>query len=487
MNLKELLTDIYPSELPETWQQFNVKEVCDDSRKAGAGSLFIACKGGTEDGGSYIKDAVKRGACIVICDEGMHELPSSEEVLCLKVASPNRIMPRIINRFYDDPSKDIKTIGVTGTNGKTTISYLLESIFEKYHKTCGVIGTISHRVGMLTHESKNTTPGIVDNYGLISDMVDMGMNYCVMEVSSHALDQGRVEGIRFEYAVFTNLTSDHLDYHQDREQYFQAKALLFTEYSPKNSVLNIDDEYGRKLSEHVNTSKLTYAINAQADIMAQEIELTLSGSNFRLVTPQGQINLKTSMVGQHNIYNMLAAVSVTIQENIPLGNIKEGIEALSCVPGRLERIDCGQKFIVFVDYAHTEDALKNVLTSIKNVSTEKIFLLFGCGGSRDKTKRPKMGKVASEYADHVILTNDNPRQEDPQAIIDNIAAGFEKRNFEIFPDREQAIKRILQLASKGNIVLIAGKGHEDYQILRNETIPFDDRAMVRSMLSESYG
>ena len=484
MDLKELLTDIYPSELPEAWQNFNVKDVCDDSRKAGAGSVFIACKGVTEDGGCYIEDAVKRGARVIICVEGVDKLTLSEEVLCLRVASSKKILPPLMNRFYEDPSKDIKMIGITGTNGKTTVSYLLESIFSKYNKSCGVIGTISHRVGMLVHESKNTTPGIVDNYGLIRDMVDTGMRYCVMEVSSHALDQGRVEGLHFEQAVFTNLTSDHLDYHQDREKYFQAKALLFTKYGPENSVINIDDEYGKKLSEQIETPRLTYAINTQADVMAEEIELTLSGSSFRLITPQGQINLRTAMVGLHNIYNILAAVAVTVRENIPLGDIKEGVESLSCVPGRLERIDCGQKFIVFVDYAHTEDALRNVLTSIKNVSKAKLFLLFGCGGGRDKTKRPKMGKVASEYADHVILANDNPRQEDPQMIIDEIAAGFEKKNFEIFPDREQAIMRILKLASKGDIVLIAGKGHEDYQILKSGTVPFDDRAMVRSILSE---
>lgn len=379
--------------------------------------------------------------------------------------------------------KKIKMIGITGTNGKTTITYLLESIIHCTGKRSGVIGTVNHRFADKQFRAKNTTPGLLENQRYLAEMLDANMDYCIMEVSSHGLAQGRVKGIDFHVAVFTNLTSDHLDYHKDREEYFQVKAVLFNCLSKNASaVINTDDTYGNRLLGMTRSAVTTYGIKHKADIMAEDIDLSLSGTTFTLITPVGEISIETKLIGMHNVYNILAAVGVCLHENVSLSKIKEGIEGLAFVPGRLEEIKCGQDFYVFVDYAHTEDALRSVLESLKYINGARRILVFGCGGDRDRDKRPKMGRIASDLADFTVLTNDNPRSEDPKDVVDQIAAGFNNNNYEVILDRREAINKGLMSAKTGDIVLIAGKGHEEYQIFKDNTIDFNEREIVRDCL-----
>ncbi len=378
----------------------------------------------------------------------------------------------------------IKTIGITGTNGKTTVTYLLEAVLNAAGKRSGVIGTVNHRFAGKSFRAKNTTPGLTDNQRYLADMAQENVDYCVMEVSSHGLAQGRVKGIDFSLAVFTNFTSDHLDYHGNLEEYFRVKTLLFTSLS-KNAaaVINTDDACGNTLLGMIDTAVTTYGINNKADIMAEGIQLSLGGTVFTLKTPAGDITVKTKLIGLHNVYNVLAAAGVCLRENIPLPVIQQGIEALPCVPGRLEEIKAGQDFHVFVDYAHTQDALENVLESLRNINeAQRILAVFGCGGDRDKAKRLEMGKIAGRLSDFTILTNDNPRTEDPRDIVEQIAAGFENKNFKVIMDRRDAIQEALNLAHCGDIVLISGKGHEDYQIFKDKTIAFNEREIVKECL-----
>ena len=390
-----------------------------------------------------------------------------------------------MGRFYGNPSQAVKTIGITGTNGKTTVSYVIEAILKQAAKKSGVLGTINYRVGNKILPSVNTTPGLIDNQQFLFDLAKQNIPYCIMEVSSHALDQGRVDMIDFQTAVFTNLTSDHLDYHKNTKNYFQAKAKLFTKLAPRASaVVNVDDEYGRRLVTMTKGKVLTYGWKQKADIAVKNIRPSLSGSTFLLQTPRGAQEIKTPLIGFHNIYNLLAAAGAAYADGISLEDIKTAIEKFSNVPGRLEKIETKRGYHVFVDYAHTEDGLKNVLSSFKEISPARIILVFGCGGDRDKTKRPKMGRIAGELADFTIVTSDNPRSEDPQAIVDQVVKGFSKSVYKVILDREEAIREALRSANKGDIVLIAGKGHEDYQIFKDKKIHFDDREVVRNILSE---
>lgn len=314
-------------------------------------------------------------------------------------------------------------------------------------------------------------------------MASCGAEYCVMEVSSHALDQGRLEGVHFSSAIFTNLTQDHLDYHKDMESYFRAKSLLFKGLKSLSlSVINVDDPYGRRLLPITRGRKLTYAIDAAADIRARNMVFELSASSFEIHYPRGKIKVRTPFIGRHNVYNILAAFAWALSENLNINAIRQGIESLAHVPGRLERVDNDRGIFIFIDYAHTEDGLINVLKALRAVSSAKIILVFGCGGDRDRTKRPRMGAAACQGADHAIVTSDNPRSEEPKAIIDEIVRGFSKKNFEVCVDRKEAIGRALNRAKAEEIVLIAGKGHEDYQIFKDGTVPFHEREIVKGFL-----
>ena len=482
MKLKDLVANLYPR-LPSQFEEFDVEQISCDSRQVKPQSLFVAVPGITYDGANFIDEAIDKGAIVVAYDHHAAKKINNDQVCALQVSDPKRFLHEIIQRFYDYPSKKVKTIGVTGTNGKTTITYLIESVFKTNDKRCAVIGTINHRIAGNIIPSKNTTPGVVELQQYLFEMDKAKVAYCVMEVSSHALEQERVAGIDFRSAIFTNLTQDHLDYHVYMDNYFYAKAKLFTALSADSyALINTDDHFARKLIGLTKSRVMTYGIKNQADIQARDIHLTLRGSTFTVCDQPGRTKIQTRLMGTHNIYNILAAWGVCLSEGISPENIKKGIEAFDSVPGRLERIDCGQDFFVYVDYAHTDDALKNVLTSFKQVSSAKVIVVFGCGGNRDKMKRPKMGEVASQLADYVIVTSDNPRQEDPQAIIGEIIAGFKGNHYAVVLDRKEAIAKAFSLVQKGEIVLIAGKGHEDYQIFKDKTIHFDDREIARECL-----
>ena len=486
MRLTELLNGIYTKPVADSFRDFEVRAISCDSREEQKDGLFVALSGFKFNGMDFIKDAIARGAKIIVCchteqNEGF--LP--DDVCFLNVDDPRSFLHFVGQHFYGYPSENIKAIGVTGTNGKTTITYLIESIIHAVAKRCGVIGTVNHRIGAKIIPSKNTTPGFLDNQRYLAQLVDLGVDYCVMEASSHALDQRRLEGINFSAGIFTNLTQDHLDYHKDMESYFNAKSLLFKNLaSTATAVINVDDAYGMRLLPVISSKLVTYGIDASADVRASNITYHLNDTHFEIIFPEGVIKMHTRFIGKHNIYNILAAFGWGLSQGFNPEAIRQGIEHLTHVPGRLEGVDNNKGIFIFIDYAHTEDGLVNVLKALRAVSAEKIILVFGCGGDRDRTKRPKMARAACELADYSIVTSDNPRSEDPQAIVDEIAAGFSKKNYETCLDRKEAIGRALKLAQEDQVVLIAGKGHEDYQIFKDRTISFNEREIVKELLGE---
>jgi UDP-N-acetylmuramoyl-L-alanyl-D-glutamate--2,6-diaminopimelate ligase len=482
MRLKDLW------EVKEPFIDIEIPALWDDSRRVTPGSLFAALppvSKVTKDGKVFIDDALAKGAAVVILDQGaLTDLPLKYPQVCfVPVADPRAAFRKVVGRFYGQFSKKVRVLGVTGTNGKTTITYFLESIIKAAGKRSGVVGTVNYRVGEKILPSKNTTPGFLDNQIFLANLAADVVDYAVMEVSSHALVQRRVDLINFCGAIFTNLTGDHLDEHGDMENYFKAKALLFTALSPNAwAVVNVDDLYGQRLKAMTRARVITYAINAPADVTAHIQDFNLEGTRFKIRFFGQEIELQTHFIGRHNLYNILAAFAAGLGEGIDPDVIRQGIASLVLVPGRLERVECGKDFCVFIDYAHTDDGLKNVLGCLKAVPHNKLIVVFGCGGDRDSTKRPRMGRVACEFADHAVITSDNPRREDPLAIIAEIVPGFTHKNYEIEPDREKAIERALSLAGKGDIVLLAGKGHETYQVLKDRTIDCVERDIVMRIL-----
>jgi len=445
-------------------------------------SFFVALKGSNHDGADFIREAVANGARVV----AGRTIPSgiAKDILCLEVEDPPQFLRHITRRLYGDLASRVKTIGVTGTNGKTTITYLIESIFKAAGKKCGVIGTVNYRVGEEIFPSTHTTPDFVANQRFLAGLAGRGVEHCVMEVSSHGLSQGRVDLIDFKTAVFTNLTDEHLDYHKTAEDYFLVKAKLFTGLpAGAAAIINLDDVYGRRLPAMTRSQVIGYGIENPADVMARNIHSAVSGSRFEITGPGGSMATKTGLVGIHNVYNVLAAVTACLAEGINPESVQKGIESLDHIPGRLEKVSTQRDFSVFIDYAHTEDALKNVLQALRTITPGRIILVFGCGGDRDKTKRPKMGAVAGRLADISIITNDNPRSEDPQDIADQIREGFEDVNYHLVLDREEAIGQALMMAGTGDVVLIAGKGHEQYQIFKDQTITFIERDVIEKKLT----
>jgi UDP-N-acetylmuramoyl-L-alanyl-D-glutamate--2,6-diaminopimelate ligase len=363
----------------------------------------------------------------------------------------------------------------------------LESLLEGCGFKVGVIGTVNYRFKNKVIDSKNTTPGPLELQSILAMMRRQRINFAVMEVSSHALDQERVEGITFHSAVFTNLTQDHLDYHGDLENYFQAKSRLFRSLNPRAfAVINNDDPYAARLREVTPARVVSYALDNVADFVAEDIKLNLGHTEFTLKVAGEKIRMRIPLIGRHNVYNILAAVSWGITAGLDLGRIKSALENFRLVPGRLERIENNKGLNIFVDYAHTEDALKNVITALRHIAPGRIIVVFGCGGERDKTKRPKMGRVVSELADYGIITSDNPRSEAPELIAEDIKQGINKDNYEVILDRRQAIVEALSWAKPPDVVLIAGKGHESYQIFRDCALHFDDRQVIRECLRAGY-
>jgi UDP-N-acetylmuramoyl-L-alanyl-D-glutamate--2,6-diaminopimelate ligase len=399
------------------------------------------------------------------------------------VGNVRKFAGELAAEFYGNPSGRIKVIGVTGTNGKTTVTYLLEAILKESGFNPAVIGTINYRFGNKIISSKNTTPGPVDLQSILSQMRMAKVDYCAMEASSHALDQDRVEGIDFHSAIFTNLTQDHLDYHKTVHKYFLSKAKLFRKLSCRSfAVLNNDDKFSRKLKGHTKAGIITYAVDSPADVRARQIIFKTSSTEFECVYRGKVIKFKINLIGKHNVYNVLASIAWSLKAGLDIRKVRDALSKFQIVPGRLERVNADRDFSIFVDYAHTEDALNNILRSLREVSGKRIIAVFGCGGDRDKSKRPKMGRVVTELADFAIITSDNPRSEEPAAIIRDIESGILKDNYCIIPERLKAIRRALSLAQSGDVVLIAGKGHENYQVLKNRKVHFDDREAVAKCL-----
>ncbi|MFA5334526.1 MAG: UDP-N-acetylmuramoyl-L-alanyl-D-glutamate--2,6-diaminopimelate ligase [Candidatus Omnitrophota bacterium] len=483
MKLKEVLKGIEYKDASvfPAGEDMEIRGISCDSKNTADGYLFVAVPGVSSDGHKYINEAVDRGAVAVLMEK---DVVVPDHVARIFVRNSREALPRIANEFFGRPANGLTCIGITGTNGKTTISYLMDSIISAAGHKAGIIGTISYRIGGRVIPATNTTPGPVDLYGFMGEMVKGGSDHLVMEVSSHALDQNRTGGISFSAAIFTNLTGDHLDYHKTMEEYFRAKSRLFSNLNDSaQAVINIDDEWGRKLIKVSGGRVVTYGTKLVADFLATDIELSLDGTRFTVNYPGGRFAIVSALIGMHNVYNMVSAAACGISLGFSPEEVKRGIEKLRAVPGRLEPVECGQPFKVFVDYAHTDDALSNVLSALKPLIKKKIIVVFGCGGDRDRTKRPRMGKVAGDTADFVYVTSDNPRSEEPEAIAAMITEGMKGKNYKVILDRAQAIREALSGAGEGDCVLIAGKGHEAYQVLKNTTISFDDREVARKILA----
>jgi UDP-N-acetylmuramoyl-L-alanyl-D-glutamate--2,6-diaminopimelate ligase len=465
------------------YADIEVNGIASNSKIVRKGFLFLALRGERFDGYDFIGEAIERGASVIVSHR---DFIAPGSIVKIITNEGNDIASDLACAFFNNPSGSLKVIGITGTNGKTTTSYLIFNILEQGGFKAGLIGTIMYKIGDRNIPALNTTPGPVELQGYLSEMLERGINYAIMEVSSHSLEQGRVRNIKFASAVFTNITQDHLDYHKSFEGYYKAKAKLFGmlgEYG--KGIINVDDDYGKRLLSDMGGKAITYGIDTPADITAKIYKMDMDGSIFEIILPSGRLDIHTRLIGTHNIYNILAAVSVGFLFGIEKERIRRGIESLDTVRGRLEEVLCGQPFKVFIDYAHTEDALKNILSILKPLTKGKLMLVFGCGGDRDKTKRPLMGKIAGKYSDYIIITSDNPRSEAPQAIADEICAGFEGSfdKYTVILDRLCAIKEVLKIAKSGDTVVIAGKGHETSQVLKDKIINFNDKESVEKILS----
>lgn len=462
-----------------------------DSRSISEGQLFICLRGHTVDGHLFAPQAAAAGAAALIVEREL-DLPLPQ----ILVKDCRLAMAVIANLFYGYPSHSLKLIGVTGTNGKTTTTYLIEQILNDQSMTTGVIGTIERRFNGQSFPMTSTTPQTLQLQRYLGEMRDVGSQYCAIEVSSHALEQGRVKGCRFRTAVFTNLTQDHLDYHETMSRYAAVKGLFFSRlgnvYSSEESersyaVLNADDAISAEYADLTAAEVVTYGIDKEADVRASNIRITAQGTTFHVNTFRGEADVTLQMAGKFNVYNALAAISTVLIEGVGLAAITASLSAIPGVPGRVEAVHAGQAFAVIVDYAHTPDGLENVLRAVRQFAENRILCVFGCGGDRDRSKRPLMGNIAVKHADYAIITSDNPRTEPPELILKDIEDGLIKSNidpssYELLADRKAAIQKAVEMASPGDVVLIAGKGHETYQDINGVKYPFDDRKVAKEAI-----
>jgi UDP-N-acetylmuramoyl-L-alanyl-D-glutamate--2,6-diaminopimelate ligase len=458
------------------------------SKQVKPGFLFAAIPGEKRDGFEFIGEAGQNGAAAVLSDRPKSQKWTSAWVQTKDV---REALALAAANFYGDPSMDLTVVGITGTKGKTTLTYLLESIFQKAGLQTGVIGTINYRWANMIQAAPRTTPEAVDLQRMMREMLERGVTHCLVEVSSHALDLKRVWGVHFDIAVFTNLSAEHLDYHPSMEDYFEAKKrLFFLNAKKRTAVVNLDDPWGNRLMTELPLNTISFGLEPAAIVRAELFRFSETGIKAEVDYPSGQMKICSALMGKHNLYNILAAVATGLALNIPATAIKEGISALKTIPGRLEKVENTLGFHVFIDYAHTDQAMRSLLEAIRGLTSSRILLVFGAGGDRDKSKRPRMGEVAANFADQIFITSDNPRSEDPRAIIADIERGFISKgakNYRIIPDRKEAIAAALAEAGKGDYVLIVGKGHEDYQIFKDRTIHFDDIEVVRSILATLEG
>ena len=499
MTLGEILRSLpgtgYGASVSDHVSQAVVTGVIYDSRQAGPGSVFVALRGAHADGVSFARDAVARGAIAVVAQTAP---PADVPVPWIRIPDARLALAALAAAFYRHPSERLTLVGITGTNGKTTTSYLLAAIFEAAGMKCGRIGTVGYHVGDREVDAARTTPEAPDIQRLLQDMLAQGCTACVLEVSSHALSLRRADYLRFAAGVFTNLTRDHLDFHRNMEDYFLAKRRLF-ELLPAGAVAvtNLDDRRGADIAA-MAPRPVTYAVDAAADVRPGPLMFTLEGLDFEVRTPRGTLHVRSPLVGRPNTYNILAAAATAMALDLPFNAIETGIAALGHVPGRFQIVSRPEDDVrVVVDYAHTDDALKNLLETARALTSGRVITVFGCGGDRDRTKRPLMGAVAARLSDLVVVTSDNPRSEDPERIIDEITRGIampasrsakgqsapKSTPFVRIADRRAAIERAVHDAKPGDLVLIAGKGHEKYQVIGDRVLPFDDMEIARAALA----
>jgi UDP-N-acetylmuramoyl-L-alanyl-D-glutamate--2,6-diaminopimelate ligase len=490
MTIGEVLAGIpLRAELPATIASTQISGLDYDSRRVAPGFLFFAFPGAKVDGRAFAAQAVERGAIAIVS-----ELPPADAIPAawIQVEHGRRALALAAKTFYGKQDEHLSLTGITGTNGKTTTSYLLDSVLRAAGKTTLLAGTIEYRLGAKVLPAANTTPESLELHRMFAELTSIGGSAATMEISSHALALGRVYGLHFHTAVFTNLTQDHLDFHHTMEDYFAAKQLLFTGSGgppPQYAVVNRDDDWGRKLAElRTGAQLLTYGLNADAMVRARQIHSGFSGLRFDITFEKVRFEVRSPLIGRINVYNILAACSAAMTYQLPVETIARGIAECPGVPGRFERVDEGQPFAVVVDYSHTDDALRNAIAVARSLEPKRVITLFGCGGDRDRSKRPVMGRVAGELSDLVILTSDNPRSEEPLQIMNDVLVGLRRTDTRtiVEPDRAAAIHKAIEEARAGDILLLAGKGHETYQIFRDRTIHFDDREVAREAL-RSFG
>ena len=462
---------------PVAARDLEVTALAYDNRAATPGTLFFCVPGFTRDGHEFAPDAIARGAVALVVERSLNL--GVPEVL---VDSVRGAMAPAAARFYGDPTASLQTVGVTGTNGKTTTAFLVRALLETAGRRTGLLGTVKSVIGGVEYEVTRTTPEAIDLQRTFKEMLDAGDGACVLEVSSHALELGRADAIHFAAAIFTNLTQDHLDFHQTMENYFLAKRRLFVAGGRRHAVINLDDPYGRRLADEL-PSAITFGIDSDAAYRATAVETDISGSRFTVATPDdGSLQLSSPLRGRFNVLNVLGALAAARSLGVSADTCMEAIRSAGQVPGRFETVDEGQDFAVVVDYAHTPDSLENVLLAARKLTAGRLHVVFGCGGDRDRTKRPLMGEIAKRLADHVIVTSDNPRSEDPEAIISEILVGS-GADVEHDADRREAIASAIAAADSGDVVVIAGKGHEQgQQFEAGRKVPFDDVTVARAAL-----
>jgi UDP-N-acetylmuramoyl-L-alanyl-D-glutamate--2,6-diaminopimelate ligase len=483
MKLHDLLQHLHLL-VPYQGTNPEITSIENDNRKVQKGSLFICIKGYTVDGHDFAESAVKNGAVAVLAER---VLPLSVPVII--VNDTTRAMAVLADAFYQHPTKKLHLIGITGTNGKTTTSHLIEKIFSDVDRSTGLIGTMYTKIGDQKFETKNTTPESLVLQKGFKHMLDAGVDTAIMEVSSHALHMGRVHGCDYDIAVFTNLTQDHLDYHKTMEDYMQAKSLLFSQLGntfdankPKFAILNADDPASDLYRKSTAAHCYTYGIDNNADFQARNILMTSAGTSFEIIIKEKSYSINIQLIGKFSVYNVLASIATAFVSGIPMDKIIESIESVQGVDGRFELVNAEQDFTVIVDYAHTPDSLENVLKTIQSFADKKIFVIVGCGVDRDKTKRPLMAEIACQYATNPIFTSDNPRSEDPLTILKDMEEGVLGKSYITIPDRKEAIVTAINQASAADVILIAGKGHETYQIIGSNVYDFDDRMVAREAI-----
>lgn len=487
MRLKDIIAEIEEIKF-EGDPDIEISGLAYDSRRVKSGDLFFCIRGFKTDGHEYAGRAQEAGASAVMVEEVMPDLSITQVVV-----EDTRVgMPRAASAFYGHPTRKMRLVGVTGTNGKTTTTYMIDSIFKSSGYKTGLIGTIEYRIGDEVFAVERTTPESLDIQRLFASMVDAGVEAVSIEVSSHAIDLARVEACDFDVLVFTNLSREHLDYHGTMEEYFKVKRRMFERTSGRDvvHVINVDDQFGRRIIEETGSRHIRFSNKDKVEVYGTNIEAREDGSTFELHVPGAQTSVALRLPGMFNIHNALAAAGVAYSQGIGINVIKVGLEALAAVPGRFERIDCGQGFSVIVDYAHTPDSLEKALIAAREITTGRLITVFGCGGDRDRGKRPLMGRIGTQLSDYAILTSDNPRSEEPGKIIEEIAEGARALNgngYHIIEDRRLAIKEAIACAGNGDTVIIAGKGHEGGQEIKGEKMTFDDRDVARGCLEELKG